>query len=246
MYILYVLIVICIFFCLYKKPRIKESYCDPKRYWFMFSNINTFCINLDSAIDRKNRMFHRFQFFDLEVTRWKASTPSNLIDSFRFPNRVENACSQSHILIWRYFLTTSLPYIFIMEDDVYFDKRWKYKLNNFRKDIEDSQWDCILLNKPVEKTKLNEWYLCHNKFLSGGYLLSRQGASKLLTHFHGKFEDSDHMLVWLQESHHTYTYDPPLMIQENLDTHLQHDIKSQYNITTSALKKIHYDIANYL
>jgi hypothetical protein len=49
---------------------------------FKFNKNNIFCISLESAKERWERMDTRFKYFDMEATRWKASTPSTLTDSF--------------------------------------------------------------------------------------------------------------------------------------------------------------------
>ena len=52
----------------------------------MLSSMKKFCINLDKATDRWERMQERFKKYQLDdVIRWKASTPDDLVsNNFHF------------------------------------------------------------------------------------------------------------------------------------------------------------------
>ena len=214
---------------------------------FVFTAKNTFCISLARHTERWTRMQARFEKENLDVTRWIASTPETLTESFHhYLTLGERACAQSHLRIWRHIVKNKLEYAFILEDDACFDKNWRTKLAEFQ--IHDPEWDMLLLNasKPVEPNFM--WMDVQEQYLTAGYILSIRGAQILLHWYEGNVAASDWMTSRLQQLNHSYCYFPWLIIQEGLDSTLKkegetHD--ADHAKVVRCLGEIGYDISNY-
>lgn len=212
---------------------------------FHFNKNNTFYITLDHALQRQERMKQRFQHFEMEVTQWTASTPSTLIDSFYSElNPYQKACAQSHINIWRHMISSGMEYAFIMEDDACFDKEWKKKLDQY--EIKDNEWDVIMLNASESMSVKNTWAIAKDQYLTAGYIISRQGAQRLLDMYYGAYYSSDWMLTRLQLRGHSYCYFPWLIIQEGIESFLRVDCNADRNKVVRLLREIEYDLKNYI
>ena len=127
--------------------------------YYNFNKDNTFCISLESAPERWERMNRRFKYFNMEATRWTASTPNTLTDSFyHYLNPGQRACAQSHINIWRHIVKNNIHYSLIIEDDARFDKQWKEKLSEITHLIDaDQEWEAIFLNVSEPMHPQNTW-----------------------------------------------------------------------------------------
>lgn len=216
---------------------------------FEFNLTNTFCISMDSSIERWERMKRRFEYFHLNVTKWKASTIETIQDVFELEYNgrklrpTEIACAQSHVHIWKYIVNNQLPYAFIMEDDACFDKQWRQKLNTFPI---NTKWHMILLNALAPSMPLYKWNQCNGQWLAGGYILSLEGANVLLSLFHNKFTITDVMTRRLQSLGLSYTYFPWLIIQEGMDSNNGNNSIYYYNRVVENLLSIHYSVHNYI
>jgi GR25 family glycosyltransferase involved in LPS biosynthesis len=210
---------------------------------FHFHKNNTFFITLEHALQRQERMRQRFQYFEMEVTQWTASTPSTLTDSFHsLMGPYEKACAQSHMNIWRHMISNEIEYAFIMEDDACFDRDWKKKLETY--DGKDD-WDMIMLNAS-ESMPVDKWAIAKEQYLTAGYVLSQKGAQQLLDMFHGAYCSSDWMLTRLQLRGHSYCYFPWLIIQEGIESSIREDCGPDRNKVERLLREINYDIKNYV
>jgi GR25 family glycosyltransferase involved in LPS biosynthesis len=213
------------------------------RMVFHFNKNNTFYITLEYALQRQERMKNRFQYFEMEVTQWIASTPSTLIDSFQpsmSPN--EKACAQSHMNIWKHMILNKIEYAFIMEDDACFDKDWKKKLDQFAED----DWDMIMLNASESMTVTDTWSTAKDQYLAAGYVLSQKGAQRLMDMFRGAYCSSDWMMTRLQLRGQSYCYFPWLIIQEGITSFIRGDCGPDRNKVVRLLGEINYDIENYI
>lgn len=214
---------------------------------FVFTKENTFCISLETQMERWERMQNRFKNENLEVTRWIASTPETLTDNFHnYLTPRECACAQSHVNIWRHIIHNNLPYAFILEDDVCFDKDWRNKLASFQ--IDDPLWDLLLLNasEPINPSYI--WVDVQEQYLCGGYILSIRGAQILLYWYEGNFPSSDWMTSRLQQHKHSYSYFPWIIIQENGNSTINKEKtidNDDYKKVIRCLSEIEYDISNY-
>lgn len=212
-----------------------------------FTKANTFCISLSTAVERRERMQQRFQYFGMDVTMWDASTPQTLTDVFHIimrPN--EKACAQSHINIWKHMINANIDYALILEDDACFDKAWKTKLEKFSETIQDDEWDVIMLNASESMKIHHIWMKDKEQYLTAGYVLSLRGAHRLVDAFQGCFCGSDWMLSRLQQREHSYCYFPWLIIQEGKDSTIREDCSPDHKKVVRLLKEAQYDLENYI
>lgn len=211
-----------------------------------FSKINTFCISLETNKERWHRMQKRFEEQNLDVTRWIASTPNNLIDNFNnYLSKGERACAQSHILIWKHMIKHNIDYAFILEDDAVFNKNWKNMLSDFK--IYDPQWDLILLNASEPVIPSFTWTIAKEQYLTAGYILSIKGAKLLLQSFNNNYASSDWMTSRLQYNNHSYCYFPWPIIQDGIDSTLKtnnDDLNADKAKVLRCLNEIGYDISS--
>ena len=217
-------------------------------YKFKFNKNNTFCISLETATERWNRMDTRFKYFDMEATRWKASTPSTLTDSFYdYLNERQRACAQSHINIWRHIVQNGLYYSLIVEDDAKFDKRWKEKLSEIKDLIDNDQdWHAIFLNVSEPISPQNTWVKVQGQYLTGAYILSYKGAKHLLEIFKDVYAASDWMTTRLQTYGHSYSYFPWLVIQEGNESTIGSGYEEDHKKVIRCLNEINYSIYEYI
>jgi GR25 family glycosyltransferase involved in LPS biosynthesis len=212
----------------------------------MFNKNNSFCISLESAKDRWNRMQSRFEYFGMDVTRWIASTPDKLTDTFSNTlNPYQKACAQSHLNVWKHIIENKLEYALILEDDACFDKTWLKKTTDFLKNL-GSNWDMILLNASEPIKSLHKWETVTEQYLAGGYILSLQGAEKLVNGFKNCYYSSDWMTSRLQQCGLSYSYFPWLIIQEGFGTTIGSDFEADHKKVVRCLKEINYSFDNYI
>lgn len=181
----------------------------------ILSKENTFCISLESATDRWEKMSKQFERMGLDVTRWIASTPSTITDNFMdYLLPTVKACSQSHINIWRHILLHGLDYALIMEDDACFSKRWREAIDSVVTDIDDMDWDILFLYAPYadfarEHVK-NKWTMVWAQHCTTAYIISKQGIRHILNSMCANkiYPESDSMTLRLQYRDHSYGYFP--------------------------------------
>ena len=221
---------------------------------FHFNIDNTFCISLESAPDRWSRMSSRFRKFNtsevedptsLDVFRWIASTPDNLTEKFAdYMNPGQRACAQSHFLIWQHVVSENLPYSLILEDDAMFDRQWLAKLSAL--DIGEGEWDAIFLNVSEEISPPDKWTLVTDQYLTGGYVLSLEGAKRLLGMFSMELWGADWMTTRLQTMGRSWSYFPWLIIQEGFDSTIGSGVEADHSKVVRLLGDIGYDLGkNY-
>ena len=206
----------------------------------IFNETNTFCISLDK---RWNKMNERFQKINLKVTRWKATLPNDITDHFHdYLSPLQKACSQSHIHIWRHIKMFNLDYALIMEDDIFFDKEWRQKLDQFN----ETNWDLILLNASEPVQPLFTWTKVTEQYLTGAYIISRKGIDNILHLFHNNYSSSDWMTSRLQLFNNSYSYFPWLVIQDGIESTIGSNIDEDHKKVKRCLKEINYDVDQYI
>ena len=214
---------------------------------FNFNSNNTFCISLLSHKSRTEKMQYRFKELNLEVSIWNASTKDSLNNNFiDYLNDGQKGCAQSHFNLWNHIINNNIDYALILEDDACFDKQFYTKMNSFGKDIKDTEWDAIFLNASEEINIINTWTLVNNQYLTGGYILSKRGAHKLLNMFSSCLYGADWMTSRLQTYGHSYSYFPWLIIQEGTDTTIGGNINEDHAKVIRLLNKINYSLDNYI
>jgi glycosyl transferase family 25 len=215
---------------------------------FIFDKNNTFCISLYSNPTRWEKMENRFKQLNLDVTRFKAVSQLDELNvqfvSYLTP--VQKFCTQSHINLWKHIIENNIPYAFILEDDACFDIKWKDKLDEFSKHINDPELDAIFLNasEPLDKTHV--WTMADEQYLCGGYILTYKGAKMLLETFSNCFYMSDWMTSRLQQNRHSYTYFPWLIIQQGIETTIGSNINEDHKKVLRCLNDISYSLSNYI
>lgn len=212
---------------------------------FHFNKENSFCISLKSKPERWLRMQSRFDYFNMEVSQWMASTIDDINDHFPdHLNAGQKGCAQSHINIWRHMVNNNIEYALILEDDACFDKDWMNKLRTFDK----SNWDIICLNASEPVSPSYSWECSqHNlQYLTAGYILSKNAAVKLLNDFGNCFFSSDWMTSRLQIYGNGYCYFPWLIIQEGLDSTIGSNLDADHEKVVRCLDQIEYSLNNYV
>lgn len=209
-----------------------------------FDKTNTFCISLEKSTDRRERIMKRFEYFHMDVSFCKATTGEETTDNFaHYLNSGSRGCAQSHINLWRHIVNNKLSYGLILEDDAMFDKKWKEKLNKLHL---PEKWFGIFLNCS-ECSQYDVWKPAREQYLTGGYIISYEGASKLLEMFAETFYASDTMTTLLQTYGLCYTYFPWLIIQEGFDTMINSNVVQDHAKVIKILSQYNYDISeNYV
>jgi len=216
---------------------------------FVFNSENTFCISLKSHTERRKKMDDRFQKINMDVTFWEASTKDNLKENFsHYLSDGQRGCAQSHWNIWKYMIEQNMEYAFILEDDACFDKNWREKINQFKNDINDPEWDLIILNASESMDIKNKWTQITEQYLTAGYILSIKGAKTLIDMYSQCLCASDWMTTRLELKGHSYCYFPWLIIQEGFDSTLNSDVhlEGDRNKVLRLLKSIDYSLDNYI
>lgn len=194
-----IILIIIIYFLATKQSnpieKYKENFCD-------LNEVGLFVINMKFRTDKKKRMEEELKKHKLEADFIDAivgynidvdkMVSNNLINNkiHRILRRGEIGCYLSHIKSWETFLKSKYKYALILEDDAVFVDDFKNKFKELLEEI-NFPFDIIYLNDNCEhhfgdkclygtrKTK--------NLFKPGtvgyglyGYLLSREGAKKLI------------------------------------------------------------------
>ena len=218
---------------------------------FQFNASNTFCISLESKPERCGRIQSRMNYFDISFCRWNASTPNDLIDPFfEYLSPLEKSCAQSHVHIWRHIINAGLEYALIIEDDAMFDKEWIQKLNefcvSFPEEKQSGDWDAIFLNASEPIAVPNQWQKVTEQYLTGAYLISNRGVTRVLNQYNQCFHSSDWMTSRLQYHGASYSYFPWLVIQEGLDSTLGNRVDEDHAKVVSCLTQIDYSLDHYV
>jgi GR25 family glycosyltransferase involved in LPS biosynthesis len=208
---------------------------------FEFNCGNTFCIALDS---RWSKMYERLFKIGIQVTKEQACLKSTDEFDDRL-NIFQKACAQSHINVWRMIHSMNLDYALIIEDDACFDKDWLEKTNSFFLQINNPNWDMLLLNASEPLPILNQWTLATEQYLTGAYILSSRGVSNILSMFDKLKFSADWMTSRLQTKLNSYCYFPWIVIQEGKDSTIGGNYDADHAKVLACLKSINYSLDNY-
>lgn len=184
-------------------------------------SIPIFCINLNTKSEKYERVKKRLNYYNLEVIRWEAVTPTEVpYQEYNFVNYLnlgQKGCTSSHLNLYKYMLNNNIDVALILEDDASFRYDWKNivddKLKNI--DTEDPEWQCLFLNVSEEISPIETWTKITNQCLSAGYIINKKGIHFILDHFKDLYYCIDWMTQVLQSRNHCYSYFPWLIIQEN-------------------------------
>lgn len=216
--------------------------------WY-FDSKNTFCISLETAVDRRERMQKRFDWFWMDVSFCRAATPIECHENFiGYLNPRQRACTQSHINIWRHIIENEIPYALILEDDAMFDLRWREKMNDLWETLKGKEWDAIFLNCSEPVSPLDKWVRAEEQFLCGAYVVSLAGVRNIFHIMSGLFENVVYMSDWttsrLQEIGRCWTYFPWLVIQEGRESLIGSGFELDHMKVVRCLGEVEYDISN--
>lgn len=213
--------------------------------FFKFNEYNTFCISLNTAFERWSRMCHRFDYFQMSITLWPATKPENVLDNCaEYLSPGQRACAQSHMNIWRYIVNKRIPYVLVLEDDACLDRNWRDRLHEF--ETSRDHWDMLLLNcsEPVEPAYT--WTPVKDQYLTGAYLISLNGARKLVDMFGDKLFAADWMTTRLQLRGRCYASFPWLVIQEGIDSTIGSGVLADHAKVLRCLHDCDYTLDNYI
>lgn len=164
------------------------------------TEIASYCINLDRAVERWEQMSGRIAALGIPVSRFSAidgkqnpSEVSKSLDAASFSRNMgrdalpaEVACYLSHLSVWQDFLKGEREYCLVLEDDVVFHDDFLEALEAGL-ETRDS-WDMLKLNRIRAKLPLRQGTVGNytlNSYLGpatgfGAYLITRELAERLL------------------------------------------------------------------
>jgi GR25 family glycosyltransferase involved in LPS biosynthesis len=213
-----------------------------------FDNKNSFCISVLSNTVRWERMKERFAKLNMNVTRFTASTPNDIIayknqDFFAgHLNMGQKCCALSHFRLWEHILMSGLEYALVIEDDARFDNEWLQKINSL--DLCDD-WDAIFLNCSEPIFPEFTWKKVSEQYLTGGYVISKKGVANILGMFCRTLCASDWMTSRLQTLGKSYSYFPWLIIQDGSESTIGSDFNADHQKVLRCLGKINYSIDDH-
>ena len=116
-------------------------------------------------------------------------------------------CAMSHIKTWKLFLKSNDDICIIFEDDVVFEKRFKYVnkyINNTPSDFDIILLGCLFCNDEILSKFTNVCNIKINKYINTpsltaglhAYVLSRKGANKLLYLIENKINDHIDVMIF--------------------------------------------------
>jgi GR25 family glycosyltransferase involved in LPS biosynthesis len=211
-------------------------------------SVPIYCINLDKATDRWERIQRRLAGYGLEATRWNARTPAEL-EGHVFASHLDTvqcACALSHFSLWEHCVAQGYDRVLILEDDAVFRKDWVPIVNER---LSDPAWVGMFLNAAEEVAPLSTWVPAVQQCMAAAYLLTRPALVWLTTTFRSCIYASDHMTMILQARAPCITYFPWLVIQEGRDSYIQK--KDHFDADVAKVRRLlaaanysldHYDL----
>lgn len=115
-----------------------------------------YCINLDAAPARWERVQRRLAAYGLAARRWRASTPADAAACGRafvpYLSERQRACALSHYLLWEHCAHEGYDRVLILEDDAVFRKDWVSVVEGA-----PAGWSALFLNVAEEGPNEN-WF----------------------------------------------------------------------------------------
>ena len=171
------------------------------------------CLSLPRSTERWTRMQKRFQYYHLNVEKFPGiTTPSPDLKFSSALSQTARCCAEAHFRMWQYIIENKLECCLILEDDAMFHKDWIKKLEAF--DCTTEAFDAIFLNASEPSYPEETWVIATDQFLTAAYILSLEGAQKLVYMFRDCLYGADWMTVCLQRDRKCLSYFPWLVIQE--------------------------------
>ena len=192
-----IIIFLIILFILYNTQKSKENFT---------SDIPIFCINLEGADKRWNKVTNAFNNLNLNINRFPAVNGKSLtnIDNSKILNsyntnvnaicdknikpnltlnlsKGEFGCALSHLGLWEKIVKENIQTAILIEDDINPNKNfndYKTLINDLPKD-----WDIAyvsFLNTGKKQYVKDRIYIPSCGFTTAGYIINNKGAKKLL------------------------------------------------------------------
>jgi GR25 family glycosyltransferase involved in LPS biosynthesis len=216
----------------------------------------TYVVNLDRRVDRwenfkKNATeidnYERFSAVDGKLIKNSTQLQQIFESNDYYMRRGMVGCLLSHIKIYTELINSEYQYFIILEDDVEFTPDFKNKFDNIMTQV--SNWDLIFLGHHVrdidrQKDELVKdkmpvltkrdayWSFLNSLGGTGGYIISKVGAQKLLDFIDKNGGSSNGIDTLIQKSANVldiYYPTPHLIFTEcyrgdnNIDTDIQYD-----------------------
>ena len=158
---------------------------------------NSVVISLTNEYQRRQHINTLFKEYELDFEYFNAINKQQVIDTLEKYHlsvtdeklsQGEVACYLSHYCLWQRVVEEELPYLMIFEDDIYFSKSAKILLTQL--EWLPRKFDVIKLETVYDRVIINKGaplilghMLCQMQSRHmgmGGYIISQQGAKKLL------------------------------------------------------------------
>ena len=218
----------------------------------------TYVVNLDRRVDRwenfkKNATeidnYERFSAVDGKLIKNSTQLQQIFESNDYYMRRGMVGCLLSHIKIYTELINSVYDYFTVLEDDVEFTHDFKNKFDNIMTQVNNKNWDLIFLGHHVrdinrQKDELVKdkipvltkrdvyWSFLNSLGGTGGYIISKIGAQKLLDFIDKNGGSSNGIDTLIQKSANVldiYYPTPHLIFTEcyrgdnNIDTDIQYD-----------------------
>ena len=199
------------------------------------------CINLDERADRRERMSNLFRKY--EVKDWEILKATDTKDKIVLETNIQFphlelayiACSTSHARAWEKVANLEDDqWCLILEDDVFFHKKWKTILLSAIEQL-PNDWELFMLDcyyvqgwdftsdGDCGKEGIHKASLCS---FADAYAITSKACKWLLNLRKQKIEEgewlnNESLLMELQENEKSFTYIPKLALQQFDESDIQ-------------------------
>jgi GR25 family glycosyltransferase involved in LPS biosynthesis len=190
----------------------------------ILKDIPIFWINLDRAVERRNKMNDYFLKYDIKAERIEAVDGNNInIEEYKQiyninekMNKYEVACTFSHLKAIKTCYEKNLEYALILEDDITFDY-FDYKKDTLLfllDELKKVNGECIQLCNIMSKKEFTKYANSENLLIWGNfsgaqaYLITKNGMKKVLDNFENNkiINVSEHMIFRITNNYITKPY----------------------------------------
>lgn len=225
----------------------------------LFNKLNNYfphilLINLNKRCDRLLRMRKLLKKYDIEYEIVTAVDDQDYLVKEDF-NRIigitklKNIKEYSYLLTYikalRYAKNKGYPSVLILEDDLYFHKKFKSILNNLNNIPQ--KWDIIYLGAFQNQDSIlfntinSNWYTAKQTNGSFANVISCSIYESLLKRLEKRMTTVDTELIKIQEGNNSYVIYPNLIISETDDNYY-----CNYEELTKSTKKYNWILDNYI
>lgn len=168
-----------------------------------------------------------------------------IIGISKLKNSKEYGSLLSYIKALRYAKSKGYPSVLILEDDLYFHKKFKIMLNKLNKI--PKKWDLIYLGACQNQESIsfntinNDWYIANQTYGTFATGISCSIYDSILKRLEKRMNRVDSELIKIQEGRNSYVVYQNIIICETDDS----DVETGVELINSA-KKYHWVLENYL